>query len=175
MFYTLDGAVKVTGLSKSTILETLECGQIRGTKDLFGEWRIELQELCQISRSLAEHADRNEIAISAPCNAATREAEIATLVRDAGNSLRSPLRGCHRDTQAALQWPAANPNETDECSASCDHRVKEAYLDPDTWDPHIKINDGERISPPDAKSSRRALATGAILGTLGIGCVLLGS
>src|SRR5262249_52761697 len=38
------------------------------------------------------------------------------------------------------------------CSASCDHRVKEA-----------------------AKGSRRALATGAILGTLGIGCVLLGS
>ena len=35
MFYTLDGAVKVTGLSKSALLRALECGLTNGTKDLF--------------------------------------------------------------------------------------------------------------------------------------------
>jgi hypothetical protein len=180
MFYTLDGAVKVTGLSKSTILRALECGQINGTKDLFGEWRIEHAELCQISRPPAENADKNGTSISTACKAATLEAEIAALVEDAGDSLRGPLSGCHRDTeQVALHRPTANSSETDECSASwpnkIDLRVKEAYLDPHTWDPHIKISDVERISPRDTEGSRRALVTGAILGTLGIGCILLGS
>ena len=180
MFYTLDGAVKVTGLSKSALLRALECGQINGTKDLFDEWRIERSELCQISRPLAEYADKNGTSTSTVCNAATLEAEIAALVKDAGDSLRGPLSGFHRDMeQAALQLPAAEPSETDECSASwpndIDLRVKEACLGPPTWDPHIKISDVERISPPDAKGRRRVLATGAILGTLGIGCILLGS
>jgi hypothetical protein len=180
MFYTLDGAVKVTGLSKSALLRALEYGQINGTKDLFDEWQIEHSELCQISRPLAEHADKNGASTSTVCNAATLEAEIAALVEDAGDSLRGPLSGFHRDIeQAALQLPAAEPSETDECSASwpnnIDLRAKEACLDPPTWDPHIKISDAERISPPDAKGRRRALAAGAILGTLGIGCILLGS
>jgi hypothetical protein len=176
MFHTLDGAVKVTGLSESTILRALECGQISGTKDLFGEWRIEHRELCQISRALEEAADKNGTSTSAACNAATLEAEIAALVKDAGDSLRGPLSGWHRDTeQTALQLPAADPSEGGECFASSpnniDLRVEEA-LDrgPDIW-----ISDVERISPPHAKGSRRAPATGAILGTLGIGCILLGS
>ena len=109
MFYTLDGAVKVTGLSKSALLRALECGQINGTKDLFDEWRIERSELCQISRPLAEYADKNGTSTSTVCNAATLEAEIASLVKDAGDSLRGPLSGFHRDMdQAALQLPAVS-------------------------------------------------------------------
>jgi hypothetical protein len=180
MFFTLDGAVKATGLSKSALIRALECGHINGTKDLFDEWWIEHSELCQISRPLAEPADKNGTSTSTVCNAATLETDIAALVKDAGGSLRGPVSGFHRDMkQTVLQRSAAEPSETDECSASLpnniDLRLKEACVDPATRDPHIKISDVERISAPDAKGSRRALATDAILGMLGIGCILLGS
>ena len=169
--YTLDGAVKVSGLSKSTILRALECGQISGTRDLFGEWRIEPRELCQISRPLAQNVDKNRASTSAVCNAPTLEAEIAALVQDAGLSLRGQLRGGQRDAeQVALQLPTADPSETDQCSAS-----SPARLDRPPWEADLWISDVERISPPHAKGSRGALVNGAKLGTLGIGCILLGS
>ena len=169
--YTLDGAVKVSGLSKSTILRALECGQISGTKDLFGEWRIEPRELCQISRPLAQNVDKNRASTSAICNAPTLEAEIAALVQDAGLSLRGQLRGGQRDAeQVALQLPTADPSEADQCSAS-----SPARLDRPPWEADLWISDVERISPPHAKGSRGALVSGAILGTLAIGCILLGS
>jgi hypothetical protein len=49
MFYTVTAAAKIAGLNKSTVLAAIETGQISGTKDLFGEWKItdsDLHRLC---------------------------------------------------------------------------------------------------------------------------------
>jgi hypothetical protein len=38
-------AAKATGLNRSTILRAIKSGQVTGTKDQFGEWRVEPIEL----------------------------------------------------------------------------------------------------------------------------------
>ncbi len=54
MSYTLATAAKATGLNKSTILRAIKGGQISGTKDPFGEWRIEPVELHRVYPAVAE-------------------------------------------------------------------------------------------------------------------------
>ena len=92
MFYTLDRAVKVTGLSKSTILKAIECRQITGTKNLFGEWEIEHSELHQACPSLADNAVKDGPPSSAAPDAATLEAEIEALIKEAGDKSSRPPR-----------------------------------------------------------------------------------
>ncbi len=178
MFYTLDQAVKVTGLSKSKILKALECGQITGAKDLFGEWQIEHRELHQIYPPLVENADKDGTQTSVAPDAAALEAEIAALIKEAGESLRGQPGDRQWNTgQIALRPLAADPNEADEYSATppknIDFKVKEACLERRAWDPDIRISDPERISDssPDAQGTRTALVAGALLGTVGIGWI----
>ena len=54
MSYTLATAAKATGLNKSTILRAIKGGQITGTKDQFGEWRIEPVELHRVYPAVAD-------------------------------------------------------------------------------------------------------------------------
>jgi hypothetical protein len=138
MFYTLNRAVKVTGL---------------------------------------KNEGKYAASTAAAGNAATLEAEIAALIRDAGETLRGKPDGRRCDIeQIAFQLPAADRCETGEYSArlpkNIDHMVKDAGLERPRWDPEIRISDAERLSPSDVKGTRRALVAGAILGTLGIGCIL---
>jgi hypothetical protein len=110
-------------------------------------------------------------------DAVTIEVEIATLIKEAGESLRDQSRSDHSDTnQADCQLPAIIPNEADECPASpaknFDNTVKSAGLTPRTWD--LRISDAERILDLShrAKGIRTALLVGALLGTLGTGAIL---
>jgi hypothetical protein len=157
MFYTLDRAVKVTGLSKSTILKAIECRQITGTKNLFGEWEIEHSELHQACPSLADNAVKDGPPSS---DAATLEAEIGALIKEAGHSLRGRLDDAHSDaTQVAA------PAVASECSVTL-------FKEQRAWNPDIRINDLERasesIASSDAQRIHTVLVTGALLGTLGI-------
>ena len=160
MFYTLDRAVTVTGLSKSTILKAIECRQITGTKNLFGEWEIEHSELHQACPSLAENAVEDGPPSSAAPDAATLEAEIGALIKEAGESLRGHLDDAHSDAAQV-----ADPTVAGECSVTL---LKEQRA----WNPDIRINDLERasesISFSDAQRIHTVLVTGALLGTLGI-------
>jgi excisionase family DNA binding protein len=54
MSYTLATAAKATGLNKSTILRAIKSGQITGTKDQFGEWRVEPVELHRVHPAVPE-------------------------------------------------------------------------------------------------------------------------
>ena len=69
----------------------------------------------------------------------------------------------------------ADPSESVECSArsikNIGVRGKDACLDHYAWDLDIRISDAEDRAAR-CKGARSAFVTGAILGTLGIGCVL---
>jgi hypothetical protein len=177
MFYTLDRAVKVTGFSRAAILRAIEYGEISAVKDLFGEWQIAHEALCRAGPALAENEGKDLASTAAAGNAATLEAEIAALVRDAGDSLRGEP-GNHRGDveRAAFHLPATESGETGECSVrpkeNIDHMVKHAGPQPPYWDADIRISDAERLSPSDAKSTRTAVVAGAVLATLGIGFIL---
>ena len=178
MFYTLDRAVKVAGLSKSTILGALECGRIKGAKDLFGEWQIEDGELHKIYPLLAQHADRDGAQHSA--TPVKLEAEMAALIQEAGESLRGQPSPGHRDSERlGLQPIATDPNVTGECSATpakdfgC--KTKEPGSERQAWHPDIRISDPERISKrfQDTQTTLTALIAGTILGALGVGWIVL--
>ena len=101
----------------------------------------------------------------------------SALIKEAGESLRDQSRSHRSDTkQADCRSLAAIPNEADERPASrpknFDHTVKNAGLEPRTWD--LRISDAERILDPShrAKRTRTSLLAGALIGTLGIGAVL---
>src|SRR5262245_63749175 len=99
MFYTLDRAMKATGL-----LRLLKRDQISGTKELFGERQTQYRELCQFSRTLSE-SHHNEPSTPALFNAGNLEDEIAALVKSAGDSLRGPLTDHNWDTEEVTQLP----------------------------------------------------------------------
>jgi hypothetical protein len=114
---------------------------------------------------------------SAAPDAVPIEIEIAALIKAAGESLRDQPLSDHSDTkQADCRWPAAIPNEADECPASppkkFDNTVKNAGLEPRTW--ALRISDAERILDPShrAKRTRTSLLAGALIGTLGAGAIL---
>jgi hypothetical protein len=122
-------------------------------------------------------ANLEEPQSSAAPDAVPIEIEIAALIKAAGESLRDQSRSDHTDTkQADCRSPAAIPNEADECPASppkiFDNTVKNAGLEPRTWD--LRISDAERIFDPSdrAKRTRTSLLAGALIGTLGIGAIL---
>jgi hypothetical protein len=126
--------VSVTGLRKLTILDAIERGDISGTQNLFGEWQIEHRELCNICPALAESADEDQASASTACNVATLETEIATLVKDAGDSLREQPGGHHRKTeQLDFQLPAADHREAAHWLKEIDFRVKDARPDHKAW------------------------------------------
>jgi hypothetical protein len=54
MSCTLATAAKATGLNKSTILRAIKIGQITGTKDQFGEWRVEPVEFHRVHPAVPE-------------------------------------------------------------------------------------------------------------------------
>src|SRR5262245_39991266 len=174
MFHMLDRAMTATG---SRILRLFKRDQISGIKELFGDRQTEHRELYQASYPLSD-SYKNEISTPALFNAGNLEAEIAALVKEAVDSLRGSPTGYNWDPEEVTQLPT-ELSEIPEGSSSTpnnfDLLVNGGLPDRHTWDPNINISNAERISPPDAKASSRALLPSLILGILGIGGILFGS
>jgi hypothetical protein len=102
MSYTLATAAKATGLNKSTILRAIKNGQIIGTKDQFGEWRVEPAELHRVYPAVAELSAGSDVPRrQAASDAAALEVEIEALITKAGNLLRQQLDEVHRGAKRA--------------------------------------------------------------------------
>ena len=50
MSYSLAAAAAATGLNKTSILRAIKSGEISGTKDVLGHWRVELAELHRVPK-----------------------------------------------------------------------------------------------------------------------------
>jgi hypothetical protein len=101
MSYTLATAAKATGLNKSTILRAIKSGQIIGTKDRFGEWRVEPVELHRVYPPVAELSAGSSVPRRhAGSEAAALDAEIEALIRRAGDLLRQQLEEARRARDA---------------------------------------------------------------------------
>ena len=89
MFYSITGALQATGLDKMTILRAIEDGKIAAAKDLFGEWQIERSALHRAFPPAAAACSGSDAEQPrAEPHAATFEAEIGALFREAGAGLR---------------------------------------------------------------------------------------
>src|SRR5258708_6917888 len=114
MSYTLDLAGKgATGCGPSTILTAIVSGQINGTNNLFGNWKIEYTEPHRTYLPPAESADVDAAQAAVAPDAPLLEAEIAALIREAEASLHQPDAG-HWDMAGAFHQPAADPNNAGE-------------------------------------------------------------
>ena len=91
-------AAKATGLNRSTILRAIKSGQITGTKDQFGEWRVEPVDLHLVYPAIAELSAGGDVPRAS--DAAVLDAEIELLVRRAGNLLRQQLDKVHHARDA---------------------------------------------------------------------------
>jgi excisionase family DNA binding protein len=102
MSYTLAAAATATGLSKSTILRAIKDGEIAGTKDQRGEWRVEPAELYRIYPPVARrHAGSDAAQLYAAPDVEALGAEIEALLRRAGACLRRQLADVRRDDAQA--------------------------------------------------------------------------
>jgi hypothetical protein len=114
MFYTLTGALKATGLNKTTILRAIESGKITGTKDLFGEWQIERAGLHRVYPPVAERSAGSDTAQpNAASDAATLESEIGAVIREAGDSLRQQPDDVRRDRHPECHQAQASQRVAD--------------------------------------------------------------
>jgi hypothetical protein len=62
MGYTLGQAARAVGMSKTSILRSINAGRISGTKDEFGHWCIEPCELHRVYPALTDVADSESTA-----------------------------------------------------------------------------------------------------------------
>jgi hypothetical protein len=174
MSYTLDLAGKgATGCGPSIIPKAIECGQINGTNNLFGNWRVAYGEPHQTYLPPAQSADEEDAGQAAVASdAPLLEAEIAALIREAEGNLRRPDAG-HWDMAGAFHQPAADPDNTEcrgEQSKKIESKVNEPRPERRAWDADIRINDPERAA--NAASSSGAQTTYAVLAALVGACAM---
>jgi hypothetical protein len=106
MFYTVAAAAEATGLSKSTILGSIESGQLTATRDLCGEWAIDHSDLNRLYLTIGERSIDGAPQSPAP-DAANIEAESEDLPEDDGDSLGQSCDEGHREPyDACNQGPA---------------------------------------------------------------------
>jgi hypothetical protein len=181
MSYTLELAGKgATGCGPSTILKAMECGQINGTNNLFGNWKVEYSKPHQAYLPPAESGDEDDAdeedagQAAVASDAPLLEAEIAALLREAGGNLRRPDAG-HGDMAGAVHQPAADPNNAEsrgEQSKKIESKVNEPRPEGRAWDADIRINDPERAA--NAASSSGAQTSHAVLAVLVGACAMGG-
>lgn len=196
MYYTLAAAAAATGLSENTILKAVEGGAITGTKDLFGEWRIERDELHRSHAPVAQGNTESGAARSpAASDSADLETEIEALIKKAGNALRQqadqppPARDSGRSI--ACQFPAVSTGQPEAATKSIQallrlrrgagarfiprDRIGAAVPERDSaWGDHVRARVDEVFVPiatPASKRLRAGLVAAALLGALGVGWV----
>ena len=169
MFYTVEGAVKATGLEKAKILSALESGQVPGMRNLFGEWQIEDRDLRSAYPALMKGRPA-----SAPPDGAL-EAGIAAIIERAGDALRGEPDEAQDPGPPRLPPApelAIRPGAFAAAGAGA-APAEQSLLD---WrppaHPQIRIDGGERLSPSPAQGTHAGLVLGAILGILGMGTIL---
>ena len=186
MYYTLAAAAAATGLSENTILKAVEGGAITGTKDLFGEWRIERDELHRSHAPVAQGNTESGAARSpAASDSADLETEIEALIKKAGNALRQqadqppPARDSGRSI--ACQFPAVSTGQPEAATKSIQallrlrrgagarfiprDRIGAAVPERDSaWGDHVRARRPDRDSCQQAASCRTC-RSGAVGGT----------
>ena len=195
MFYTLAAAAKATGASEKTILAAVEGGGITGTRDLFGDWQIERNELHRSYPPVEQCDTGSEAAQSqAPSDAASLEADIETLIKEAGNTLRQQGDHARRDLdggRAIVSLVPAVPRRQAQAAATASQtflrprrgtpprsrqidRTWNAAPERDAaWGDHVRAHATCEVLVPSAtpgtKRLRAALAAAALLAALGLG------
>ena len=195
MFYTLAAAAKATGASEKTILEAVEGGGITATRDLFGDWQIERNELHRSYAPVEQYDAGDEAAQSdAPLDAAGLEADIETLIKRAGDTLRQQSDDARRDADGGrgiVSLVPAVPGRQPQASAI----PSRAFLRPrraagprsrqtdrtwmaaperDTaWGDHVRARGKCDVLVPSASPGTRrlraALVAAALLAAVGLG------
>ena len=161
MFYSLTGALQATGLDKMTILRAIEDGKIAAAKDLFGEWQIERSALHRaFPPAAAECSGSDAEQPRAEPHAATFEAEIGALFREAGAGLR---RG---PDDAVLTTQATRGSGRESASLPPIDRIGITVPAASAW--FHQIGTGNRDS---GQRLRVMLATGMLLAVLSLGWV----
>jgi hypothetical protein len=169
MFYTVEGAVKATGLEKARILSALESGRMPGMRNLFGEWQIEDRDLRSAYPALTKSRPA-----SAPRDGAL-EAGIAAIIERAGDTLRGEPDEAEDPGPPRLPPAPALAIRPGAFAAAGAFAApaQQSLLD---WrppgHPEIRIDGAERLSPRPAQGTRAGLVLGAILGILGMGTIL---
>lgn len=195
MFYTLAAAAKATGLSEATILKAVEDGGITATRDLFGDWQIDRNELHRSYAPIAQCNAGSEAAQShASSEAADLEADIEALIAAAGHTLRQRPDQARRDLAngrgivSLVPAIPARQSGTAAQSSPAMHRprrgagLRARQMDrigvsaPErtwAWDNHVRAPlDGDVLVPsatPGTKRLRVALAAAGLLAALGLG------
>lgn len=93
MTYSLAAAAAATGTDESTILKSIQGGEIEATKNDLGEWQVEPADLHRVFPSttkLGSDGDAARCAASA-AEAIDLEGQIAVLIKQAGDRLRQQL------------------------------------------------------------------------------------
>jgi hypothetical protein len=194
MFYTLAAAAKATGLSEATILKAVEDGGVTATRDLFGDWQIDRDELHRSYAPIAQCNAGSEAAQSdTSSEAADLEADIEALIAAAGHTLRQRPDHARRDRDSGrgivslVPVVSAGQSGTAAQLSPAMHRprrgvgLRARQMDrigisaPErtwAWD-HVRAPlDGEVLVPsvtPGTKRLRVALAAAGLLAALGLG------
>jgi hypothetical protein len=164
MLYSLPEAAKQKGLSEFTVLRAIEGGRIIGTKDLFGEWHIDEEDLRTFGlatvkpdphQSVEDDALRKQITVRNPADNSQRQCVCsygAVAKADQPQSSQEPVSGLlgsyrpslastrHDDRNASLELQESRISIRLTESRRCIH--SEA-----TWD-EISLDDREKISNP---------------------------
>jgi hypothetical protein len=151
----------------ATILNEIESGQPTAANNRLGNWKIDYREFHPISPPHSENADTDGTQVSVTPDAPTLEAEIAALVREAQESLRSPEDN-RWSTGQDLQGQTADSNNVSKFLATLPRnievKVNEPSLERRASIPDIRINDPVRAM--EVVSSRDARTSGAVLAVL---------
>src|SRR5438445_10362632 len=107
MFSSITKAAKQTGLGEFTILRAIEDGRISGTKDLFGEWHVDEEDLRTFELATAEpapHQDiedvKSQIAVTETEQAQNAQELVPALIGTSGPSLTSAK---HESSKVSLE------------------------------------------------------------------------
>ena len=166
MLYSLAEVAKQTGLGEFTILRAIEDGRISGTKDLFGEWHVNEEDLRTFELATAEpipHQDigddarKSQIAVSETQQAQNSQQLVPALIGTSGPSLTSAK---HESSKVSLQLQESRrifirlaKSEAGVHSGS-------------TWDNGIRLDDRDKFSESVPNSCRWQIRSFPIKGIL---------
>src|SRR5437879_925993 len=114
MLYSLTEAEKQTGLGELAILGAIEDGRISATKDLFGEWHVDEEELRTLELATAEPildqniedgARKTQIAVTQTEQAPSSQNLLPARIGTAGSCSLTSAK--HESSEASLELQAS--------------------------------------------------------------------